>query len=140
MPHSNFAVFGGWYFFQYCSQKAENCTNCPTLTALSTFAFNSYTAISRKVVGKKCTRQSRKVLWVVLSLLFFKEIWKNGTRGHGHKFASAKEKNNKSRLDSYCRPEQCIGHIPYCHSGLSRAHFFPTTFLESLYTATASMS
>ena len=28
---------------------------------------------------KKCTRQSRKVLWVVLSALFFKEIWKNGT-------------------------------------------------------------
>ena len=70
MPHSNFAVFGGWYFFQYCSQKAENCTNCPTLTALSTFAFNSYTAISRKVVGKKCTRQSRKVLWDMINTLF----------------------------------------------------------------------
>ena len=41
-----------------------------------------------------------------------------------------RKKNNKSRLDSYCRPEQCIDHIPYCHSGLSRAHFFPTTFLE----------
>ena len=40
------------------------------------------------------------------------------------------KKSNKSRLDSYCRPEQCIDHIPYCHSGLSRAHFFPTTFLE----------
>ena len=26
---------------------------------------------------KKCTRQSRKALWVILSLLFFKEIWKN---------------------------------------------------------------
>ena len=36
----------------------------------------------------------------------------------------------KYRFDSYCRQEQCIGHIPYCHSGLSRAHFFPTTFLE----------
>ena len=40
------------------------------------------------------------------------------------------KKSNKSRLDSYCRQEQCIDHIPYCHSGLSRAHFFPTTFLE----------
>ena len=29
-----------------------------------------YTAISRKVVGKKRTRQSQKVLWVVLSSLF----------------------------------------------------------------------
>ena len=41
---------------------------------------------------KKCTRQSRKVLWVVLSLLFFKEIWKNGTRGHGLMFESGKGK------------------------------------------------
>ena len=31
---------------------------------------NSHTAISRKVVGKKRTRQSRKVLWVVLSSRF----------------------------------------------------------------------
>ena len=44
---------------------------------------------------KKGTRQSRKVLWVVLSLLFFKEIWKNSTRSHGHMFASAKEKQQK---------------------------------------------
>ena len=37
-----------------------------------------YTAISRKVVGKSAiSRQSRKALWVFLSSLFFKEIWKN---------------------------------------------------------------
>ena len=42
LPHSNFAIFDGWYFLQYCSQRAENCTNCPTLSALLTFAFNSY--------------------------------------------------------------------------------------------------
>ena len=42
---------------------------------------------------KKCTRQSQKVLWVVLSSLFFTEIWKNGTWGHGHMFASAKGKH-----------------------------------------------
>ena len=41
---------------------------------------------------KKCTRQSRKVLWVVLNSLFFKQISKNGTRGHGHMFATAKGK------------------------------------------------
>ena len=44
---------------------------------------------------KKCTRQSRKVLWVVLSALFSKEIWKNGTRGHRHMFASANGKQQK---------------------------------------------
>ena len=40
------------------------------------------------------------------------------------------KKSNKSRFDSYRRQEECIGHIPYYHLGLSRAHFFPTTFLE----------
>jgi len=28
LPYSNFAVFDGWYFLQYCLQGAENCTNC----------------------------------------------------------------------------------------------------------------
>ena len=32
---------------------------------------------------KKCTRQSGKVLWVVFSSMFFKEVSKNGKRGHG---------------------------------------------------------
>ena len=40
------------------------------------------------------------------------------------------KESNKSRFDSYSRQEQCIGHILYYHSGLSRAHFFLTTFLE----------
>ena len=44
---------------------------------------------------KKCTLKSRKVLWVVSSALIFKEIWKNGTGGHGHMFASAKGKQQK---------------------------------------------
>ena len=44
---------------------------------------------------KKCTQQSRKVLWMVLSSLFFKGIWKNGTRGHGHMSVSAKGKQQK---------------------------------------------
>ena len=60
-------------------------------------AGNSY---FEKGCGKKCTRQSRKVLWVVLSSLFFKEIWENGTRGHGNMSESAKG-SNKSRFESY---------------------------------------
>ena len=73
---------------------------------------------------KKCTRQSqsRKVLWVVLSSLFFKEIWKNGTRGHGRMFARAKGKQQKKFWLLQCL-EQCIDHIPYYFSGSSRAHF-----------------
>ena len=46
----------------------------------------------------KCTRQRRKVLWVVLSspfFFFFKEIWKNGRRGHGRMSLSAKGKQQK---------------------------------------------
>ena len=42
LPPSNFAVLDGWYFFQYCLQIAEKCTNCSTWSALSTFAFSSY--------------------------------------------------------------------------------------------------
>ena len=33
------------------------------------------------------------------------------------------EESNKSRFDSYGCQEQCIDHIPYYLSGLSRAHF-----------------
>ena len=44
---------------------------------------------------KKCTRQSRKVLWVVLGSLFFKEICKNGTRDHRLTFVIAKGKQQK---------------------------------------------
>ena len=76
---------------------------------------------------KKCTRQSRKVLWVVFSSLFFKEISKNGTRGHGRMFARAKG-NNKSRFDSYSVKNKCIDHIPYYLSGLSRAQLLRQPF------------
>ena len=51
----------------------------------------AHTAISRKVVGKS----ARDNQPVVLSSLFSKEIWKNGTRGHGRMFASAKGKQQK---------------------------------------------
>ena len=75
-----------------------------------------------KSCRKKRTRQTRKVLWVVLSSLFFKEIWKNGKGGHGHMSVSAKGKQQKLVRQLQCQ-EQCIEHIPYYLSGLSRAHF-----------------
>ena len=40
------------------------------------------------------------------------------------------KESNKSRFDSYSRQEQCIDHIPYYLSGLSRAQL-PRTFLET---------
>ena len=42
-------------------------------------------------------QQFRKVLWVVLSSLFLKEIWKNGRKRHGRMFASAKGKRQKGK-------------------------------------------
>ena len=54
-----------------------------------------YTAISRKVVRKSACDNPEKVLWVVLSSLFFKYICKNGTRGHGIMFAITKGKQQK---------------------------------------------
>ena len=33
------------------------------------------------------------------------------------------KESNKSMFDSYSRQEQCIDHVPYYLSGLSRAHF-----------------
>ena len=33
------------------------------------------------------------------------------------------KESNKSSFDSYSRQEQCVDHIPYYLSGLSRAHF-----------------
>ena len=44
---------------------------------------------------KKCTRQSWKVLWVVLSSLFFKEIWKDKL------CLRMLKESNKSRFHSY---------------------------------------
>ena len=69
---------------------------------------------------KKCTRQSRTVLWVVLSSPFLKEIWENASRGHGYKLClrMLKESNQLQ-----CQ-EQWIDRIQYYRSGLSGAHFF----------------
>ena len=44
---------------------------------------------------KKCTGQSRKVLWVVLSSLFFKEFRKNGTKSHKRMLHMIKESNKR---------------------------------------------
>ena len=44
------------------------------------------------------------------------------------------KESNKSRFDSFSSYEQCIDHIPYYLSGLSRAHFFRRPFSKQLYT------
>ena len=70
-----------------------------------------YYSYFEKSCRKKCTRQCRKVLQVVLSSLFFKEICKNGTRGHGLMFIIAKGKKQQQVRQLQCQ-EQVITHIP----------------------------
>ena len=69
----------------------------------------------------KCMQQYQKVLWVVLSSLFFKKIWKNGMRGHGCVFANTKGKQQKKVQQLQC---QCIDYLPHYLSRLLHAHFF----------------
>ena len=96
-----------------------------------------YYSYFEKSCRKKCTRQCRKVLQVVLSSLFFKEICKNGTRGHGLMFIIAKGKKQQQVRQLQCQ-EQVIIHIPYYLSGLSRTQFFRQPFSKQLYTCILS--
>ena len=40
------------------------------------------------------------------------------------------KESNKTEVRQLQSQEQCIDYIPYYLLGLSRAHFFPTTFFE----------
>ena len=77
---------------------------------------------------KKCTRQPRKVLWVVLSSMFFKEMWRNCTRGHGRLFASAKE-SKKKKVGSTATGTVYWSY-PIVPFGIVACTFLPTTFLK----------
>ena len=67
-------------------------------------------------------------LWVVWSSLFFKEISKNGTRGHGCMFEN--DKGKQSRFNSCIQ----LGTVHWLYSilpfGIVVCTFFSTTFLE----------
>ena len=69
---------------------------------------------------------------MALRALFFKEIERKVREATDICLRVLKE-SNKSRLDSFSRYEQCIDHIPYYLSGLSRAHFFRQPFSKQLY-------
>ena len=76
---------------------------------------------------KKCTQQSRKVLWVVLSSLFLKGIWKNGTRGHGHMSVSATKVGSTAAVSATAYWSCTIWILPF---GIVARTYFPTTFLN----------
>ena len=71
----------------------------------------------------KCMQQYQKVLWVVLSSRFFKEIWKNGMRGHGRVFANIKGQQQKKVWQLQCQES------PKLPFQIVACTFFPTTFL-----------
>ena len=92
-----------------------------------------YTAISRKVVGKSARDNPERYcgwLWGHFSSRKFGRM----AREAMDIFLRVLKESNKSRFDSFSRYEQCIDHIPYYLSGLSRAHFFRQPFSKQLYT------
>ena len=60
---------------------------------------------------------------MVLSSFFFQRNLKELARKAMEMCLRVLKESNKSRFDSYSRQEQCIDHIPYYLSGLSRAQF-----------------
>ena len=63
--------------------------------------------------------------WLWVHQLFFKEIWKNGTRDRGHMFANAKGKQQKYIYSTAIVSGTVYWlYIPYCLSGLLRTQFF----------------
>ena len=104
-----------------CYLNLDICQNQRSYMCMHVYSY------FKKGCQKKCTQQSRKVLWVVLSSLFFKYIYKNGMRSHGIVFAIAKGKLKKWVWQLQGQ-EKCINHIPYYLLGLSHAHFFQQPF------------
>ena len=90
----------------------------------------SHTPISRKVVGKSVRDNPERHCGWFWVLFFFQRNLKELVRKAMQMCLRVLKESNKSRFDSYSRQEPCTDHIPYYLSGLSRAHFFPTTFLE----------
>ena len=83
-----------------------------------------------KSCRRKCTRQSRKALWVAFGFTVLQRNLKELARKAMKMCLRVLTESNKSRFDSYSRQEQCIDHIPYYLSRLSRAHFSRQPFLE----------
>ena len=91
------------------------------------------TAISIKVVGKSARDNPERYgrwLWGYCSSKKFERVVLEAT----DICLRVLKESNKSRFDSFSRYEQCIDHIPYYLSGLSRAHFFWQPFWKQLYT------
>ena len=82
-----------------------------------------YTAISRRVVGKSARYNPERYCGWFRVLCSSRKCEKLVREATDICLRVLKE-SNKSMFDRYSRQEQCIDHIPYYLSGLSRAHFF----------------
>ena len=82
----------------------------------------------RERLSDKCTWQARKVLWMVLSSPFFKEILRNVKASHRRMLVRDKG-SNKSRLDSYIVRNRVliISHITFRDC---RVHILSDNLLE----------
>ena len=119
------------------SPQKETTTTANLLLVTTTYCFvtwvyKAWVTYSYFETGcrEKCTRQSWKALGWFWVLFFFQRNLKELVRKAMQMCLRVLKESNKSRFDSYSRQEPCTDHIPYYLSGLSRAHFFPTTFLE----------
>ena len=86
-----------------------------------------YTAISRKVVGKSARDNPERYcgwFWKLCSSKKFEKMAQETT----NICLRVLKESNKSMFDSYSHQDQCIDHIPYYLSGLSRAYFFRQPF------------
>ena len=88
---------------------------------------SEYIAILRKVVGKVHATILKGIVGG-FDFSFFQRNLKEFARKAMEMCLRVLKESNKSRSDSYSRQEQCIGHIPYYLSGLSRAHFLRQHF------------
>ena len=85
------------------------------------------TAISRKVVGKSARDNPIGIVGGFEFTVLRRNLKELARKAMEICLRVLKE-SNKSRFDSYSRQEQCIDHIPYYLSGLSRPHFFRQPF------------
>ena len=92
-------------------------------------AYSAYTYFE-KVVGKLCTRQSRKVMWDMINTLFLTVAVKPTFVAflyHSQTYVQA----SRAIVSNFFEKQWTQSH-PQHLSGLSRA-LFPTTFLEAEY-------
>ena len=122
---------------EFCVARFCECSHSSAFLLLKYLANRCLIVYSyfEKRCRKKCTRQSRKALWVVWSSLFFREIWRNW---HMKMCLRVLTESNKSRFDSYSvrNSVSFMSHItfrdrrvPIFSDNLSRNSCIPSPFV-----------